>query len=365
MPSKGKIVLSVINDLSNDQRLHKVCSSLQKHGFEVLLVGRRLADSPKVQRTYSTKRFRLWFKKGPLFYANYNLRLFFFLLFSKADILVANDLDTLLANYLVAKLKGKKLVYDSHELFTEVPELIHRPKVQAVWEKLEAWMLPNIKHAYTVSEGLAEYYFKNYGLKLKLIRNFPLRQHARELQFVQKENVLIYQGALNVGRGLEELIAAMQFVKGHQLWLAGGGDIEHQLKQKVDKLQLNAKVKFLGRLPLEELQQHTAKAKLGFSIEKKQGLNYELALPNKVFDYVQANVPLLYSNLQEVKKTLEGFEVGEELRSYEAKALAEQIQQMLASPNYSNWVANCQKAAAVFCWENEESKLIDLYRTVD
>lgn len=362
MPSKEKIVLSVINDLSNDQRLHKVCTSLQNHGFEPLLVGRYLPNSTTVERSYSTKRFRLWFNKGPLFYLNYNLRLFFYLLFSKASIFVANDLDTLLANYLAAKLKGKKLVYDSHELFTEVPELIHRPKVQAIWKKLEKWMLPNIQYAYTVSEGLRNYYLKEYNIDMKLIRNFPFLKRDNALP--KKENYLIYQGALNVGRGLEELITAMQFVEHHQLLIAGGGDIDQELRQLVESLGLKDKVSFLGRLPLEELSEITAKAKLGFSIEKKQGLNYELALPNKVFDYIQSAVPVLYSDLQEVKKTLKGYEVGEELKSYEAEELAEQILQMLNSEKYEKWLEDCKKAAAVFCWENEEQKLIELYREV-
>lgn len=362
MPTKGKIILSVINDLSNDQRLHKVCLSLQNNGFEPLLVGRRFADSAKVSRSYATKRFRLWFNKGPLFYANYNIRLFFFLLFSKANTLVANDLDTLLANYLVAKIRCIKLVYDSHELFTEVPELINRPKVQAMWLTLEAWMLPKIKHAYTVSEGLQKWYHDKYGIEMKLIRNFPFNR-SYTLKESSKQHILIYQGALNVGRGLEELISAMQFVEGHQLMLAGGGDLEEDLRQLVKKLHLSDKVIFLGRLPLEELEKYTTKAKLGFSIEKKLGLNYELALPNKVFDYIQAGVPFLYSDLKEVKQTLGDFEVGEELASYEAKALGDQIQQMLHSPNYDKWVKNCRKAAKVFCWEGEEKKLLKIYNS--
>ena len=181
----------------------------------------------------------------------------------------------------------------------------------------------------------------------------------------KKENYLIYQGALNIGRGVEELIAAMQFVENHQLLIAGGGDIDQELRQLVESLGLKDKVTFLGRLPLEQLSEITAKAKLGFSIEKKQGLNYELALPNKIFDYIQSAVPVLYSDLQEVKKTLKGYEVGEELKSYEAKELAEQIQQMLNSDNYEKWLQECSRAAAVFCWENEEQKLIELYREVE
>src|SRR5688500_271887 len=105
-------------------------------------------------RSYRTNRFRMFFEKGALFYAWFNVRLFWFLLFRSSDILVANDLDTLLPNYLVSKLKRKKLVYDSHEYFTEVPELISRPKVKAVWEHIERFIFPKLKYVSTVNHSI-------------------------------------------------------------------------------------------------------------------------------------------------------------------------------------------------------------------
>ena len=125
--TKQKIIVSVTNDLSTDQRVDKICNTLLELNFDVVLIGRKLPNSIRVKRVYSTRRFKLWFNKGALFYANYNIRLFFFLLFNKTDALWSNDLDTLLPNYLISKWKNKKLIFDSHEYFTEVPELVDRP----------------------------------------------------------------------------------------------------------------------------------------------------------------------------------------------------------------------------------------------
>ena len=135
-----KVIISVTNDLVSDQRVHKVATSLMKFNYDVLLVGRKLIESLPVNRYYKTKRMRLIFRRSALFYAAYNFRLFCLLLFRKVDILLSNDLDTLPANYMISKLRNKTLIYDSHEYFTEVPELISRPRTRSFWLKLEKFM---------------------------------------------------------------------------------------------------------------------------------------------------------------------------------------------------------------------------------
>ena len=157
-----KIIVSVSSDLSTDQRVQKVCTSLANHGFDVQLLGRKLTNSSTFSSNlYKAKRFTLWFNRGFLFYANLNVALFFKLLFSKFDVLYANDLDTLTANFLVSKITGKPLIYDSHEYFTEVPELVSRPSVQRIWVRIEKTILPKLKNCITVTEQIANVYKVN------------------------------------------------------------------------------------------------------------------------------------------------------------------------------------------------------------
>ncbi len=229
MKTLQKVIVSVSTDLSSDQRVQKISESLSRKNYEVLLIGRKLPRSRTFEANeYQSRRFNLWFNKGFLFYANLNLRLLLKLLFSKVDVLYANDLDVLPANYIAARLKGVHLVYDSHEYFTEVPELISRPRIQSFWERLERWILPQLKTCITVTPKIAEVYKEKYGAEFSLVRNFPVLGSFIE---VDKEEFIIYQGALNVGRGLEQLIEAMPIVQA-KLLIAGGRDIEGILREK-------------------------------------------------------------------------------------------------------------------------------------
>tara|TARA_R110002049_G_scaffold16388_14_gene65382 strand:+ start:1303 stop:2403 length:1101 start_codon:yes stop_codon:yes gene_type:complete len=357
-----RIYVSVTNDLCTDQRISKVCNTLIECGYEVVLIGRVLPNSWELDVPYQIKRFKLLFNSGPLFYANYAFRLFFFLLFSKKGILLSNDLDTLLPNFLISRIRNSKLVYDSHEYFTEVPELVERPKVQRMWKRIEEFALPNVDFAYTVSQPIADAYLREYGVTFKLIRNLPYSFLADTT--IEKNNVIIYQGALNIGRGLNHLISAMPNVDG-ELWIAGDGDVANQLKRSVVELQLTGKVFFLGRLAGDELRKITQQAKIGVSLEEEMGLNYSYALPNKLFDYIQAGVPALVSPLPEMRKIIQQYSVGELLQSRDPDLLANQINQMLTSESYSIWRSNCIDAAKVLNWEKESQKLKDLLCQVE
>jgi len=353
-----KVVLSVTNDIVTDQRLQKVCNSLKSNGCSVKAIGRQRKNSVDATLPFQYKQFKLWFNRGPLFYINYNIRLFFSLLFSKVDILIANDLDTLPANYLVAKIRNVPLIYDSHELFTEVPELIDRPRVQKIWLKIEGFLLPRLKYAYTVGSFIATHYKESYGIHMDVIRNYPIKDPIEQEK--TKSNYIIYQGALNVGRGLEELIEAMQYIDNYELYIAGSGDIEQDLRQKVTDFNLERKIRFLGRLKPADLKNYTQNALLGISIEKPMGLNYQYAVPNKIFDYIQTRTPILISNLAEVREILNGYQLGEVLELHEPLKMANQINGMLSSNQYDNWVNECSRAANEFNWESQEAKLIGI-----
>ena len=362
-----KIIVSVTSDLVSDNRVHKVCNTLQNMGFTVLLVGRKLPESlPVENRAYAVKRFSLIFHKGPQFYAAYNFRLFFFLIFSKFDLLLANDLDALPANFLASKIKNKALVYDSHEYYTEVPELIDRPKVKKVWEWLESKMLPNLKTAYTVCNSIAEIYTGKYGTPFKVVRNIPLssKKHLKK-NIENDEKIILYQGAVNIGRGLNQAISAMKYVENAKLVIAGDGDIKTELESLVVKKNLLNKVEFIGRLTIEELSELTPQADLGLSIEEDLGLNYRFALPNKLFDYIQARVPVLITNLPEMAAIVDKYKIGEITNSLEPEHLAIKINDALNNREKRKiWAENLPLAATELTWENEEKviqKIFTLY----
>jgi glycosyltransferase involved in cell wall biosynthesis len=248
-----RVIISVTNDLVTDQRIHKVASTFMKAGYVPVLVGRLLKNSLIIERPYPAVRMKLIFKKGPFFYLEYNIRLFFFLLFTKATIFLSNDLDTLPANYLAAVIKKKKLIYDSHELFTEVPELVNRPSAKQFWSTIESWILPRIRLAMTVSQSISDFYQQKYGIKMAVVRNLPVEKQKIQSgqnpfnEFLPKK-IIIYQGALNMARGIEQVIEAMQFIENAMFVIVGEGDITNQLKEQTVKLKLNKKIIFLGKI---------------------------------------------------------------------------------------------------------------------
>lgn len=362
---KKHVVVSVTNHLVADQRVHRTCTTLHSMGFKVTLVGRKWPSDFLLQpRSYTTKRFLLPINKGFLFYAFYNIRLFFYLLFTNADVLLSNDLDTLPANFLVSRIKRIPLVYDSHEYFTEVPELMNRPGVKRCWEKIESLILPRIINAFTVSDSIAEAYKRKYNIAFEVIRNVPEYVQNIIPEVIYDENIILYQGALNVGRGLEKLIEAMYFVENATLQIIGDGDITNELKELVVKKKLNHKVVFIGKVSFENLRDYSRKATIGVSLEEDMGLNYRFALPNKLFDYIHAGLPVLVSPLPEMKKMVEQYNIGIVLSKHTETEIASALNQMLSHKKELNqWKANAKAAAQNLCWQKEEIKLKTIFAT--
>jgi len=364
------IIMSVTNDISTDQRVHKIATTLMKLGLKVTIVGRLLKNSLPLQREYKTHRMKLFFTKGALFYAEFNIRLFFWLLFQKCDILTANDLDTLLANYLVSKLRKKKLVYDSHEYFTEVPELLARPRVREVWLTIEKNIFPKLKYVSTVNDSIAGFYEERYKIRPVVIRNIAnklilsITKTKKSEGFPEDKYLIIMQGgAINVDRGGEELLSAMLYIDNAILLFAGSGDKIPELKKMCTDLQLNDKVKFIPRMPYLQLMEYTSIADIGVSLDKDTNPNYKYSLPNKLFDYIQAGVPILCSRVVEVAAIVQNYNLGMVCKSYDPKEIAAVLQTMLANKeNLKYWRENAKKAADELCWENEQTKVIELYK---
>ena len=365
-----RIYISVTNDIVTDQRVNKVARTILSSGVSVALVGRiRKGSLPIGTTPLKIKRFRMVFNRGALFYACFNFRLFFYLLFRKMDLLLANDLDTLPANYLVSRIKRIPLVYDSHEYFTGVPELQDRKIVKGIWKWIEKRIFPNLKYIYTVSQSIADLYKEEYNREVKVVRNLSLgwksvnKPSRSELGIAAGKRILILQGSgINIERGAEEAVEAMLYVENAILLIIGEGDVMDQLKNSVDQMDLRGKVLFLNKMTYAKLLEYTSLGDVGLTLDKDTNLNYRYSLPNKLFDYIQARVPVLASKLVEVEKIIMDYNIGELIDSHEPKHIAEKLNFMLDSEDKRReWKRNLEKAAEELCWENEEGKLIEIF----
>ena len=371
MSKNKRAIVSVTNDLYTDNRVDKICLFLEKQGYSVMLVGRKRKHSiPLPERSYRTIRMNLIKDKGALFYAEFNLRLFLFLLFHRATLLVSNDLDTLLANYAASKFKPNvKLVYDSHEYFTEVPELTSRPKVKRIWEGIEGWIFPKLQTVYTVNESIAQLYRDKYKTDVAVVRNISPTWEPKflmtkeELGIPENKFVIIIQGAgINIDRGAEEAVEAMKLLENAVLLIVGDGDVIPQLKQIVTNYDLNEKVLFFSKRPYSEMMNFTYLADVGLTLDKPTNLNYNYSLPNKVFDYIHAGTPIICTDLIEVSSIVNKHKLGLIIADLSAESLAEKINELQHNSSLlAEMTANCKTASLIENWEHESQILEQIY----
>lgn len=355
-----RIFCTVTTDLTYDQRMIRICTSLAANGFAVSLIGRRVKSSiPLTPQPFQQKRISCFFEKGKLFYAEYNLRLFFFLLFEKMDVIVAIDLDTILPGYFISKIKKIKRVYDAHELFCEMKEISTRPAIYRFWKKIEKFAVPKFANGYTVNQPIADTFKKMYGVQYEIIRNIALLRPLTLLP--ASEKFILYQGAVNEGRCFETLIPAMAKVN-CRLIICGDGNFMEQARQLVQQNNLQQKVIFKGKITPAELKTITQQAYIGVTLFDDAGLSNYYSLANRFFDYLHAGIPQLCVNYPVYKEINEQLPFALLIDDTSIENLATQLNNLLHNEVlYNQLQQNCIKAREVYNWQNEEKKLVAFY----
>lgn len=372
----NKIVFTVTNDLTYDRRMHRICNSLQAAGYAVKLVGRSRKNSQALaQQSYSQKRIACFFNRGFLFYAEFNVRLFFYLLKEKYDVVCGIDLDTILACYFAGVLRGKTTVYDAHELFSEVPEVIDRPIVRRIWLKIEQFAFMRVENCYTVSESVSNIFYQRYGRKPVVIRNLPLtnidnqenlRADPQVLDFIRSRKTIIYRGAVNEGRGLEELILALQQLPNLNLLILGDGDLMEEVRMLIRKMMIDHRILCAGYTAPELLDIYTTISWLGVNLLDDHSDNYKYSLANKFLDYIQCGIPQVSMNFPEYNSINSRYEIAVLIDNLSVPKLVEAITTLYNDGSlYEQLQANCIVASRDLTWEREESRLINFYRTLD
>jgi glycosyltransferase involved in cell wall biosynthesis len=356
-----RLVFTVSNDLVYDQRMIRICTTLTHAGYDVLLVGRQYNNTPAlVQQPFAQKRLPLFFRTGVLFYLEYNIRLLFFLLFQKADLFCAIDLDTILPVLIASKCKDTKRVYDAHELFCEMKEVVTRPLVYKVWKWVERMAVPLFPFGYTVNEPIKNIFRKEYGVDYGVIQNMPVLQEPFLLP--NKERFIIYQGAVNEGRSFETLIPAFQWID-CPIYIYGDGNFLAAAQALTKQYNLEGKVHFKGKVLPKDLHQLTPKAVFGITLFENRGLSNYYSLANRFFDYIHAGVPQLCVDYPVYRLINQQFEVAILIDDLSPGNIAQKINELLANQALSQKLQkNCLEARKVLNWQQEEKKLVQFYK---
>lgn len=292
----------------------------------------------------------------------------------KADIYHAHDLNTLIPAYWAAKKTHAKTVYDSHELFTEIQTWGRVERY--FYKKLEAFIIKRVDKVITINNSIAGELMKRYHIEYpKVIVNCPpplkrgvsnaydsvLRNAAG---IARDKRLVLYQGGFTQYRGLEELIEAFTHLdESFCLVFMGYGKIRDELEVLVYSKGLNNSIKFLPAVPQEELLKYTSSADLGVIPYKPVSLNNYYTLPNKLFEYINAGIPIIASDLPELRRIIKEYDIGYLFDPYKSESIADAIKYVFSDKKrYDTIKANTTKAASEYNWNNESKKLLECYR---
>ena len=362
MKPRRSIAVWVSNDLTFDQRVKKTCETLESLGWTPVLVGREMPDSKPWQGPWKAHRLRLKAHRGPLFYASLQWELLAWLRRHEGEIdaIWCNDLDTLAPAVWHGKLP---VLYDSHEYFTEAAGLTGRPLRRAVWLTLERWAMRRLSCMITVNESIAAAYRNKYGLDVAVVRNMPRRQprvcvEGRDA-FLDHGvptdlPIALMQGAyMDRDRGAAQAVAALPEMKGVRLVLVGAGVEWDEASARVDDLEMEGRLHCIPKLPFDELRRLTASADVGLSLDQAGHGNYEMSLPNKLFDFMHAGLPMVVTARKEVAAIVREHELGEVIEEASPVAVRNAVMKVLSMPK-SDWQASLNAASEQFHWGVDE-----------
>jgi len=352
MHSENKIISVIMtSNLAYDQRMQRILRCLYYEGYHLKVFSRKTADrsyhfSPEngnAKIAYEENYVPTFFQRSWLFYAEYNFRLFFKLLISRQNIIYAVDADTLMAVLCVRWLKGTKFIYDAHEFFEQSPEITGKKWIQKTWQVITIAGCRFSSLRITVGNMLADLLKKRYNKDFTVIRNIP-DTAVTPSQISSRQKIIWYQGVLNIGRGLSEIIRCMPLLPEYSLILAGTGDIEDQLKDLVKKLLLQDRVIFKGPLSPAALIEASKSARIGINLLDGSNRNYFYSLANRTFDFINMELPAIHMNFPEYVMLLKKHHVGITISDLNQQTIINAVRSFENEQYYLQLVSACREA---------------------
>jgi len=360
----SRISIGFLGNMYFDTRTRNLFHSLTSRGHEVFFFGFdwETPDFPALTKTHVCIRKLKKNRFSVLFYVQFARQLSVQLMRHRSDFYVASDFYSLPFCAMAARWWGSKLIYDSRELYTELPAFHDKTFFKWIVRCIEKWCVQKAHSVTTTGSLDARYLFQLYGIQnTVLLRNLPCRQgvsgavdYATRFPCSVSGKLLVYQGILVPGRGIETAFRVLQQLPSAGLVLLGDGDFNVYYRKMSDSLGIRDRVCFAGKIPQETLLRHTAGTDIGLSLIDNVCDNNFLALPNKLFEYIMAGLPVVVTDLPQMKAVVEQYRVGAVVPVGDADAVVDVLQRWDSHPSEFNALReNCRKASRILNWETE------------
>jgi glycosyltransferase involved in cell wall biosynthesis len=343
-----------------DRRMQRITKALSDAGHEVRWISRYHKSSVRGDNAVDSESISCLFKSGILFYLEFNCRLLIKLLSSSEDCISGVDLDTLLAATLAAKLRNKKLIFDAHEIFYEVPELTGKPLKKWIWKQVARWCIPHTDRRYTVNNSLKIHHQEHYNREFQIIRNVPNDVGTHDKTRTNNK-VMVYLGVVNKGRGVEIAIRSLSSLTDHNLVVIGEGDEYEEVRTLAQSLDVSDRVDFRGYTNPDEIFDILDKCSIGLNMLVAESENYRLSLANKFFDYMHAGLPSVNMRYPEYESILSEHQVGLMIENYQVVDFIRAIEKLENNDLYQKLSMNCNAYKNLYTWDRESKILISLY----
>lgn len=381
----------VWNDLCNDARVLKEAQSLQAAGYSVVVhaihVPGKTAREQVLEGGIFVRRAALWpftseriqppsgRKSMPLVLQVLSrlwahMTMLICMRCSRPEVIHAHDVNMLPTAWLAAKITGAQLIYDAHEISTSREGYSSFRRLVGA---IEGFLMPRVNGSITTTEARAKFFARAYGVERPIIlQNRPRYQAALtstrirdELQLEQPWPIVVYQGGLQQGRGLERLVRVAALVPNAYFVFIGGGRLDASLRSVAVELGLEERVRFIPTVALAELPSYTASADIGVQPIENTCLNHYTTDSNKLFEYVQAGLPVVASDLPEIRRVVREHDLGLLVSAGDTEALAVALRSLVEDKAKRRFYAERSRiAAAVLSWEAQEDDLLALYADV-
>lgn len=360
---KKKVLITFLGNINFDTRCFNLYNSLSESGYNVYFVGFDWLTEG-FESVKGTKRIYKLTKKFPsiFFYLKFFFILKYNLLKRKYDILFAEDLYTLPVCIVIGKLKGAKIVYDCRELFGFLAGLKDKPFIQKLWRTIEKFFINKANLVLVTGKMDDEFLKSEYHLINTLVlRNLPLFKKSdspvdfySKFQIDKNKKILLYQGVVVHGRGLKMIFEVLRKSDDYVLIILGDGEHLKYYQNLSKSLSIENKVFFAGKISQNELLNYTSSAFIGLSLIENLSLSYYYALPNKLFEYIMAEIPVLVTNLPQMKQLVEEYKVGLVVKENDLDNIINSLSSLLQNELlYNQLKENCKSASKILCWENE------------